>query len=244
MMFFKALDAVLHNRRSNLASIDWSIAPFINRIKTPWDCMIDILFSFLRLARLPGADMPRSSLGTGISDVYDLSKEDKTDLEKIIQNLMVELDTWWSQLCSSGSFNSTPGTATISYSSLSETLFFAPISEGSVYHKNETAIAVMLYDATRIIMLSIQLVLALSNPARNESPEQSTAIRHIQQSIGFHASSILYNAAQLIERNPYSGDAIRSVFPLKIVAILGLESEMRRKAQVTLDNKWKQPKIL
>lgn len=216
--------------------------PFENHIKTPWDCMIDILFSFLRMAPLPGVDKPGSCLRTGISDVRNLSKEDKAELEKVVEYLVLELDAWLQLYLTS---NDNPATSTGSTgSAFSEAGVSASISDDRMYHESETASAVMLYNATRIIMLSIQLGLASSKPTRDETPQRSSTIRHIQRTIGTHASSILYSSAKLIERNPYSGDAIRSMFPLEVVAILGLESEMRREAQVTLDNKWKQPKIL
>lgn len=103
-----------------------------------------------------------------------------------------------------------------------------------VFRNTYTALTVSIYNATAVVLHSILHALSMHGSSISSGNLEETS--HLDQ-ISLNCASILRISKMHEDRCPVGFDIMRGVFPLKIVAMLSLDSKQRTTAEVII-GKW------
>lgn len=200
-------------------------------MKSPFDLLIDIIITIPRKLNLPLLD-EGDMLPECIHNISVLETPQRIEIEHEARYLMSRLEDWWWYFANNNINNSLPGKPEAAHLTIdsdvdpdtADTSAMMPCT----YLDTLTASSVALYSAANIILHSVLLKLAL---LQLPSDQGISPIPRHRTSIESYSASIIQAAAFQGQKNRFCGDTLRTLFPLKIVSVLGLDDDHCRQAR-------------
>ena len=201
---------MLKNEQHSFSSLTWKTVPFELYPKAAFDCFVDILFSMLPCLSI-AQEVIRSP--------PEESDRPITELGAAIENIMVQLDMWWTQIMSvpialgadAGQWHNASSTFPGSQCNTSDPDHFPLIPHSDM----RTAALGSLYDAANVVVL--QLLYLVSPHAQLYEKRMQKHIQSILSAKEFVAaipSSVSERGLLMIE------------FPLQILQVWDRKSEI------------------
>ncbi|EXJ74665.1 uncharacterized protein A1O5_01358 [Cladophialophora psammophila CBS 110553] len=234
MRHYEAFHSIWQNRPSWFDSSDWSTIPFTYHPKIFPDLLIDILLSFSRELQLP-SQKPGETIRDRIRNLSALSADAKCQIKRDVLVLMSKLQDWqwhFSQVngvLPQSSDSPIPTTTMPSEDEYPREIDSNITSTKDPYRDTFTSYCIAVYSAAMIILHSILLVIAVSNPAPVNFDSISPTPRH-RSAITSYSASVLQVATYQRLVNPYCGDSVRTLSAVKVVAALAVEDQQRHRA--------------